>query len=127
MVSMYAILLVFDGQVPTYVAIHSVAETNGELLKFLEWYSAAGNEPNISILAMQGLPSGRGRKGGHPKRKRTKESKVPETFVSVNNSPPLRAPPPQAHQSQGHCSGSVNFASGAASNALYHRAYHLLL
>ena len=66
----------------------AVAETNGELLKFLQWYSAAGNAPNISTLAMQGLPSGRGRKGGQAKRKRTKQSIVPETFVSVNKSPP---------------------------------------
>ena len=35
--------------------------------KFLQWYSASGNTPNISILAMQGLPSGRGHKGGQAK------------------------------------------------------------
>ena len=89
----------------------AVAETNGELLKFLQWYSATGNAPNISILAMQGLPSGRGRKGGQAKRKRKKE--VPETLVSVNRSPP---PPPPPGQSQRHCNGSVNVASGAASH-----------
>ena len=36
----------------------AVAEANGELLKFLQWYSATGSAPNISTLAMQGLPSG---------------------------------------------------------------------
>ena len=37
--------------------------------------------------------------------------------MSVNKSPsPFLAPPPQAQQSQGHCSGSVTVASGAASN-----------
>ena len=73
----------------------AVAEANGELLKFLQWYSAAGNAPNISTLAMQGLPSGRGRKGGQPKRKRTKEPSVAETFVTVNKSPPPPPPPGQ--------------------------------
>ena len=97
----------------------AVAETNGELLKFLQWYTAMGNAPNISVLAMQGLPSGRGRKGGQPKRKRKKA--VPETLVSVDKSPPSRAPPhprplPGIGQSQGHCNGSVNVASGAASH-----------
>ena len=78
-----------------------------------------GNAPNISVLAMQGLPSGRGRKGGQPKRKRKKA--VPETLVSVDKSPPTRAPPhprplPGIGQSQVHCNGSVNVASGAASH-----------
>ena len=89
----------------------AVAEANGELLKFLQWYSAAGNAPNISTLAMQGLPSGRGRKGGQPKRKRTKEPSVAETFDTVNKSPP--PPPGQHQQSQG---SGVNVASGASSH-----------
>ena len=97
----------------------AVAETNGELLKFLHWYSDAGNAPNISTLAMQGLPSGRGRKGGQPKRKRIKQSSVPETFVAVTKSPPPAPPlPPNGslNQSQGQGSGNISVASGAASN-----------
>ena len=121
--------LVFDGHLPTYVAI---VEANGELLKFLQWYSASGNAPNISVLAMQGMPSGRCRKGGRQKLKRVKESTVSETFVSVNRFvPPLTAPPSQpslpAHclpppsqtqQSQVHGNGNVNVASGTASTQL---------
>ena len=77
----------------------------------MQWYSASGNTPNISILAMQRLPSGRGHKGGQAKRKHKKESGVHETLVSVNKSPP---PPPG--QSQGYCSGSANVAGGASSH-----------
>ena len=109
--------------------ILAVAEVDGELLKFLQWYSAAGNAPNISVLAMQGMPSGRGPKGGRPKRKRARELTVPETFMSVNkflSLPPAPPPPPpsrpslpmhnlppsvQAQQSQVHSSGNVNVAT----------------
>ena len=49
----------------------AVAEKNGELLTFLQWYIRTNQEPNITSLAMSGLPSGRGRKGGVPKRKRS--------------------------------------------------------
>ena len=48
------------------------AEVNGELLQFLQWYVRSNQEPNITKLAHVGLPSGRGRKGGIPKRKRSK-------------------------------------------------------
>ena len=41
-----------------------------------------------------------------------RKSSVPETLVSVNKSPP----PPPPGQSQGHCGGSVNVASGASSH-----------
>ena len=51
--------------------IVSVAEKNHELRKFLLWYNGTGQEPNITLLAMSGLPAGRGRKGGVPKRKRS--------------------------------------------------------
>jgi len=52
----------------------AVAETNGELSDFLQWYVRSRMEPNITTLAMQGLPSGRGKKGGKPKRKRSRVS-----------------------------------------------------
>ena len=42
----------------------AVAERNGELLKFLEWYVKLGQGPNLSSLALSGVPKGRGQKGG---------------------------------------------------------------
>ena len=46
----------------------AVAEANGELKQFLQWYSTSGVSPNITILAMEGLPKGRaGQKGGRAK------------------------------------------------------------
>lgn len=35
---------------------------------FSAWHVCSGTEPNITILAMQGLQSGRGKKGGKSKR-----------------------------------------------------------
>ena len=63
--------------------IISVAEKNCELSAFLQWYNGTNQEPNITTLAMSGLPAGRGRKGGVPKRKRsTGSKKTPEIVVS---------------------------------------------
>ena len=45
------------------------AETNGEVQLLLQWYTSSDLQPNITQLAMAGLPKGRGRKGGIPKRK----------------------------------------------------------
>ena len=43
----------------------AVAEANGELKQFLQWYSTSGVSPNITVLGMEGLPKGRaGQKGG---------------------------------------------------------------
>ena len=42
----------------------AVAERNGDLLSFLQWYTTYAKNPNIiSTLAMGDLPHGRGRKG----------------------------------------------------------------
>lgn len=54
----------------------AVAEHNGDLMNFLQWYIKSGQNPNISALGLSGLPRGRGQKGGKPKRQR---SKVPPT------------------------------------------------
>ena len=60
----------------------AVAELNGELGVFLQWYKATNQQPNITSLAMINLPAGRGRKGGIPKRKgRNVQSAVPEVFI----------------------------------------------
>ena len=48
----------------------AVAKVNNDLHAFLDWYNKFAVEPNITSLAMTGLPPGRGRKGGIPRRKR---------------------------------------------------------
>lgn len=57
------------------------AETNGELKLFLQWYTNNDPQPNITQLAMAGLPKGRGRKGGIPKRKRLRTAVATPTVV----------------------------------------------
>jgi len=60
----------------------AVAEQNGELLKFLQWYVKLGQGPNFSSIALSGLPKGRGQKGGRPKRQRAKSSNpVPDNYT----------------------------------------------
>lgn len=44
----------------------AVAEQNGSLMKFLQWYTKFGHAPNLSSIALSGLPQGRGQKGGRP-------------------------------------------------------------
>lgn len=51
----------------------AVAEHNKELYSFLEWYTVYAESPNISTLAVSGLPCGRGRKGGRAKRQRKRQ------------------------------------------------------
>jgi len=46
----------------------AAAESTGELASFLQWYTKCAEIPNISTLAMSGLPHGRGKKGGKPTR-----------------------------------------------------------
>lgn len=59
------------------------AEINGELRLFLQWYTSSDLQPNITQLAMAGLPKGRGRKGGVPKRKRLRTpAATPSVVVS---------------------------------------------
>ena len=61
----------------------AVAETNGELKQFLQWYTTSGVSPNITTLAMEGLPKGRaGQKGGRSKRKRMTSDARPEHLVT---------------------------------------------
>ena len=55
----------------------AAAESNGELASFLQWYTKCAESPNISTLAMSGLPRGRGKKGGKPKRQRAKQTRLP--------------------------------------------------
>ena len=53
----------------------AVACRNWDLLTFLQWYSYFARQPNITTLSMAGLPSGRGWKGGVPKRSRSRSTK----------------------------------------------------
>lgn len=50
----------------------AVAGINGDLESFIDWYVLTKQRPNFTTLAVHGLPSGRGRKGGIPKRKKSK-------------------------------------------------------
>ena len=61
----------------------AVAEVNHDLHTFLQWYNMSETEPNISSLAMAGLPSGRGRKGGVPRRKRSLKKDVALEHVKL--------------------------------------------
>ena len=65
----------------------AVAEVNNDLQQFLHWYSTKGNSPNITKLAMEGMPSGRGRKGGQSKRKRTRAAVEEVATVSLPITP----------------------------------------
>jgi len=66
------------------------AEVNGELHLFLQWYNMNSPQPNISSLAMTGLPRGRGRKGGIPKRTRSKV--ITSTDVVVSRATTMQSP-----------------------------------
>ena len=46
----------------------AVTQLNNDLTLFLQWYNSSNNMPNITSLAMSGLPTRRGRKGGVAKR-----------------------------------------------------------
>ena len=52
----------------------AVVEQNSELLKFLDWYVRLSQGPDLSSLALSGLPKGRGQKGGKPKRQRSRST-----------------------------------------------------
>lgn len=58
-----------------------MSERNGDLQSFLDWYVATRQKPNYTSLAIHGLPAGRGRKGGTPKRQRSKVQ--PRAEISV--------------------------------------------
>ena len=56
----------------------AVAEQNGELMNFLQWYVKSGQTPNLSTVALSGLSRGRGQKGG---RQRSKvKTTAPENY-----------------------------------------------
>ena len=56
------------------ICSHSIAaaETVGDLSEFLKWFVSSTQAPNITAISMDGLSSGRGRKGRRPKRQKGK-------------------------------------------------------
>ena len=64
--------VVLTGHLQSYICSHSVAvaELNDALAAFITWFNQCDSQPNVTTLAMTGLPRGRGRKGGVPKRTR---------------------------------------------------------
>ena len=83
-----------DGTCPNWKSLgicsHSVAaaEDNCDLQSFVTWFAKAKRVPNITRLATSQMPSGRGRKGGIPPRKRRK-TVPPESRKSFSNILPL--------------------------------------
>ena len=60
----------------------AVAELSNDLSSFLNWYNLSASQPNITTLAVSGLPAGRGRKGGAAKRTRNRnDKKTPEICI----------------------------------------------
>ena len=99
------------------ICAHTVAvsEKNGDLQSFLDWYVATKQKPNYTSLAIHGLPAGRGRKGGVPKRQRSKAQPRAEICVlrpatcstesdKVDTSPTVQS-------SQGHSLSHPSIAS----------------
>ena len=68
----------------------AVAQLNGDIITFLQWYNASAQQPNITSVAMTGLPPGRGRKGGKPKRVRNHhEKECPNRLFQDQSSKPV--------------------------------------
>ena len=51
----------------------AVAQMNNSLQQFIAWFAKAKKKPNFTKLATHDMPSGRGRKGSVPPRKRKKQ------------------------------------------------------
>ena len=66
----------------------AAAECN-ELHSFLEWYTMCAESPNISILALNGLPRGCGRRGGRAKHQRNRNSHPP--IYNVTSRPGMQS------------------------------------
>lgn len=67
----------------------AVAEKTGRLSAFLKWYATKYQNVDITTVGMLNMPQGRGRKGGVPKRKRSR--KQASDPVVVTSRPSLSA------------------------------------
>ena len=65
----------------SFICSHTLAcaQKVGDLQEFLSWFISSRSVPNITTVAMDGLSSGRGKKGGRPKRQRGKKMPDIET------------------------------------------------
>lgn len=76
---------VCDSNCPQWVSskicshIVAVAQVNHSLKQFLDWYVSFGLQPNITTLAMAGMPSGRGKKKNQITKSRSRASKKTST------------------------------------------------
>ena len=73
----------------------AVAEVNGKLKQFIEWYRKAKKMPSLTKLATSDMPKGRGRKGGRvPRKKQTKTPIATRVdLVDVNSAASENATP----------------------------------
>ncbi len=94
-----------DGECANYRSLKmcshvvAVAQVNGDLLRFVESFGKKRRHPNLTKLALHGMPAGRGRKGQQPPRKRARkvplESSVPfQPSVVTTQSSDAQAVPP---------------------------------
>jgi len=92
-----------DERCPQWVSAkicsHTVAVSalNGVLEEFLAWYRSSGTIPNVTSLAMAGMPSNRGCKKGqssHSRKGARKKNVPPDTIIAL--------PPGLHHQPASH-------------------------
>ena len=90
----------------------AVAEVNHKLPAFINLFEKQKKVPNLSSLAKDGMPKGRGRKGGLPPRKRMKsaapEKRVPFDLVATASLPDTS-----------HLSGTQGICSVPSQDAFY--------
>ena len=110
----------------------AVAEVNGMLSAYIEYYKKQKKIPNLSALAKTGMPTGRGRKGTEPPRKRRRGDCI-ETRVPFNptlevdaelprgsaNSYPQNVPSTPAANQLCSCSQGSSFVSAPHGYASY--------
>ena len=81
------------------------AQRSGDLPSFLQWYVQYAENPNISTLAMSGLSTGRGRKGGKAKHQRSRRDSLPVDNYSLR---PGMEPPTAVHNQSTSGTGSIS-------------------
>lgn len=92
----------------------AVSGKNGDLESFLCWYNRTNQQPNITTLSMQGLPKGRGRKGGVPKRQRSQPVSTSE--ISVPRAALCTTPSISSPDTSNPVSSNVSFHQSALSS-----------
>ena len=145
-----------DSECPNWKSLcmcaHSVAvaEKEGDLERFIEWFKQAKKAPNLTKLVTTKMPKGRGHKGGvapsKKKRKVTSAERIPFTAVcGMSNSQnsastsPLNPEESTSHVNQpqssnvpmeGHLSHTLTTSSGSRSQAVasdFYISHHVSL